>query len=99
MQQSLRDMLTIPSTHLVIISRDDNMGRIMKLYEELGRHSQISLLIGPALADLTNLTQYYLPKAAIDKTTSRMSELLKQRLPSNQESSVSDASSKINGDI
>ena len=95
----IRDMLTIPSTHLVIISRDDNMGRIRKLYEELGRNSQISLLIGPALADLTNLTQYYLPKAAIDKTTSRMSELLKQRLPSNQESSVSDASSKINGDI
>ena len=95
----IRDMLTIPSTHLVIISYDDDMGRIMKLYEELGRHSQISLLIGPALADLTNLTQYYLPKAAIDKTTSRMSELLKQRLPSNQESIISENLDKINGDI
>jgi hypothetical protein len=37
------------------------------------------LLIGPALADLTTLTENYLPKAAIDKTTFRMSELLKQR--------------------
>lgn len=75
----VRDMLTIPSTHLVVISRDDPLGRIMKTYEELGRPSQISLLIGPALADLSKLTENFLPKAAIDKTTFRMSELLKQR--------------------
>lgn len=75
----IRDMLTIPSTHLVVISYDDPLGRIMQTYRELGRPSQISLLIGPALADLTTLTENYLPKAAIDKTTFRMSELLKQR--------------------
>jgi hypothetical protein len=75
----IRDMLTIPSTHLVVISYDDPLGRIMQTYEEMGRPSQISLLIGPALADLTTLTESYLPKAAIDKTTFRMSELLKQR--------------------
>lgn len=81
----IRDMLTIPSTHLVIISRDDPMGRIMGMYKKLGRHSQISLLIGPALADITKLTKYYLPKSAIDKTTSRMSDLLKQRFASNEQ--------------
>ncbi len=75
----IRDMLTIPSTHLVIISYDDPLGRIMQTYNEMGRPSQISLLIGPALADLATLTENYLPKAAIDKTTFRMSELLKQR--------------------
>lgn len=75
----IRDMLTIPSTHLVVISFDDPLGRIMKTYEELGRPSQISLLIGPAVADLQVLTERFLPKAAIDKTTFRMSELLKQR--------------------
>lgn len=75
----IRDMLTIPSTHLVVISFDDPLGRIMQTYEEIGRPSQISLMIGPALADLTTLTENYLPKAAIDKTTFRMSELLKQR--------------------
>jgi hypothetical protein len=75
----IRDMLTIPSTHLVVISFDDPLGRIMQTYQELGRPSQISLLIGPALAGLSTLTEYYLPKAAIDKTTFRMSELLKQR--------------------
>ena len=76
----IRDMLTIPSTHLVVISYDDQLGRIMQTYQELGRPSQISLLIGPALADLTTLTEHYLPKPAIDKTTFRMSELLKQRI-------------------
>lgn len=75
----IRDMLTIPSTHLVVISYNDPLGRIMQTYQELGRPSQISLLIGPALADLPTLTENYLPKAAIDKTTFRMSELLKQR--------------------
>lgn len=76
----MRDMLTIPSTHLVVISYDDPLGRIMQTYQELGRPSQISLLIGPALADLTILTEQYLPKPAVDKTTFRMSELLKQRM-------------------
>lgn len=76
----IRDMLTIPSTHLVVISYDDPLGRIMQTYQELGRPSQISLLIGPALADLTMLTEHFLPKPAIDKTTFRMSELLKQRM-------------------
>lgn len=80
----IRDMLTIPSTHLVVISYDDPLGRIMHTYQELGRASQISLLIGPALADLTTLTEHYLPKAAIDKTTFRMSELLKQRMGAEQ---------------
>jgi hypothetical protein len=82
----IRDMLTIPSTHLVVISYDDPLGRIMQIYQELGRPSQISLLIGPALADLTILTEHYLPKAAIDKTTFRMSELLKQRMGAEQPS-------------
>ncbi len=80
----VRDMLTIPSTHLVIISHGDPLGRIMQTYEQIGRPSQISLLLGPALADLTTLTENYLPKAAIDKATFRMSELLKQRFGTQQ---------------
>jgi len=80
----IRDMLTIPSTHLVVIAYNDPLGRIMKTYKEIGRPSQISLLIGPALADLTTLTENYLPKASIDKTTFRMSELLNQRFATQQ---------------
>lgn len=75
----IRDMLTIPSTHLVVMSYSDPLDRIMKSYQEFGRPSQISLLIGPVLSDIRTLTENFLPKAAIDRTTFRMSELLKQR--------------------
>lgn len=75
----IEDMLTIPSTHLVVISYDDPLGRIMETYKKLGRGPQITLLVGPELGDLAMLTENYLPKAAIDKATFRMSELLKMR--------------------
>lgn len=94
----IRDMLTIPSTHLVVISYDDPLGRIMQTYEEMGRPSQISLLIGPALADLGTLTENYLPKAAIDKATFRMSELLKQRWGAGQAPVASPAAETNIGD-
>lgn len=75
----IRDMLTIPSTHLVIISYDDMDGRIMQKYKEFGRSSQISLIIGNGLADLKTLVDYFLPKPSIDRTSIRMNDLLKQR--------------------
>lgn len=75
----IRDMLTIPSTHLVIISYDDAGGRITNKYEEFGRSSQITLIIGKDLANLPTLVDYFMPKASIDKASIRMSELLKQR--------------------
>jgi hypothetical protein len=75
----IEDMLTIPSTHLVIIAFNDPMGRIRATYAKLGRPDQISLLIGPELGDLKTLTENYLPKSAIDRTTMRMGELLRRR--------------------
>ena len=74
----LEDMLTIPSAHLVIIAYGDPLGRVMRTYERLGRHAQVTLLIGDHLGDLQSLTDY-LPKPAIDRTTFRMAELLKSR--------------------
>lgn len=78
--RTIRDMLTIPSTHLVVISWDDPLGRITKNYNEWGRASQISLLIGPNLASLQPLTETFLPKAAIDKASFRMGDILRQRI-------------------
>lgn len=76
----IEDMLTIPSTHLVVISRDDNSGRIMKLYKKMKRQVQCTLMIGDHIGDLSSLVNNYLPKPAIDRTTYRMVELLKMRL-------------------
>ncbi|RKX23977.1 MAG: fibronectin-binding protein (FBP), partial [Candidatus Zixiibacteriota bacterium] len=75
----IEDMLTIPSTHLVVIAYDDPLGRIMQTYKKLGRDAQITLLIGDHLGDFQTLVNNYLPKPAIDRTTFRMTELLKSR--------------------
>ena len=75
----IRDMLTIPSTHLVVISYDDIGDRIKNFYERSNRASQISLLIGKHLGEIGNLVEYFLPKPAIDRTSIKMAELLKAR--------------------
>jgi hypothetical protein len=75
----LTDMLTIPSTHIVIIAYSDPLGRIMGFVKDSGRQAQISLLLGDHLGDLKTLVDYYLPKAAIDRTSIRMAELLRSR--------------------
>lgn len=80
----IEDMLTIPSAHLVIISHDDPLDRIMRTYDRLGRHAQVTLLIGNHLGDLQTLVDNYLPKPAIDRTTFRMAELIKARLSTEQ---------------
>ena len=71
----LADMLTIPSTHLVIISYDDPLGRIMDNYEKIGRPSQMTLLIGHHFGELRTLNEY-LPTPTVDRTTLRMTEFL-----------------------
>ena len=80
----IEDMLTIPSAHLVVIAHGDPLGRIMQTYEKLGRHAQITLLVGPHLGDLQTLVDNYMPKPAIDRTTFKMSELLKARWGTSQ---------------
>jgi len=75
----IEDMLTIPSAHLVIIAYSDPLCRIARLYNRLGRHAQITLLLGDHLGDLRALVDNYLPKPAIDRTTFRMADLLKAR--------------------
>jgi hypothetical protein len=73
----LLDMLTIPSTHLVIMaySADDRL----KAFIEKTRDAQVSLLIGPHFSDLATLVASYLPKPALDYISGRMTELLKHR--------------------
>jgi len=75
----IEDMLTIPSTHLVIMAYDDPLGRIMRLFDRVGRPAQITLLVGKHVGDFVSLVERYLPKPAIDRTTFRMAELLRAR--------------------
>lgn len=76
----IKDMLTIPSTHLVIISYDNTGNRILNFYKNVGRPAQMTVLLGSVFGDIQNLTQNFLPKAAIDNATLRMSDLLQKRM-------------------
>lgn len=73
------DMLTVPSTHIVIIAYGDPLGRIMDFVKHSGRQAQITLLLGDHFGNLKSLVDYYLPKAAIDRSSIRMAEILKSR--------------------
>ena len=87
----IEDMLTIPSTHLVIIAWDKmiaekdgvrNFGasrnRLIKFLENKNS-AQCTLLIGEHFADLKNLVEFYLPKSAIDRLTIKMQKLKDNR--------------------
>lgn len=87
----IRDMLTIPSTHLVIIARDKTnpdkdddpanttRQRIIRFCRRVGKCAQISLLLGSRFGDLETLVGHYLPKPAIDQITIRKTKLEDQR--------------------
>ena len=75
----IRDMLTIPSTHLVIISYNDPGGRIERFCNGAGHTHQVSVLIGSHFGRLSDLVENYLPKPAIDLISVRKTELLKRR--------------------
>lgn len=85
----IHDMLTIPSTHLVVISFDDKIGRILQFYYQSSHFDQMSILMGKDLGDITNLSNDFLPKSAIDRTTIRMAELIQHRLGASSGSSSS----------
>ncbi len=73
----LMDMLTIPSTHLVIITYEADAR--VKGFCSKTRDAQVSLLIGPHFADIEVLVDNYLPKPALDHITGRMVALMKDR--------------------
>jgi hypothetical protein len=100
----IEDMLTIPSTHLVVIAWDRNYAnegdpvnfgssreRIVKFLEDKNS-AQCTLLIGEHFADLKNLVEYYLPKSAIDRLTVKMQKLKDNRGDRNkgEDNSVND---------
>jgi SIR2-like domain len=76
----IADMLTIPSTHLVIIAWSEKPHeRIASFVARVGRPQQLTLLIGTHFGDIQQLVEHYLPKPAIDPLTIRMTELLERR--------------------
>ncbi|TGL23018.1 fibronectin-binding protein (FBP) [Leptospira yanagawae] len=91
----IRDMLRIPSTHLAIISFDTADGKIENFYKTVNE-DQITLVIGNQLASIDQLTEHYLPKAAIDRITEKMMRNLeKRRNPADSNKPGSDFDAKF----
>jgi len=72
------DMMTIPSTHLVIISYDLADGRIKNFVEKCNP-SQLTLLLGNHYGNLRTLSENYLPKSAIDRISDRRHKIEEKR--------------------
>ena len=75
----IKDMLTIPSTHLLIISYDDKPGRIAKFITDHERLGQISLMLGPTLAGLQELVARWLPWPSAEFLLQRRAQIYRDR--------------------
>ena len=73
----IKEMLTIPSTHIVVIAynADERLIGFLKTVNL----DQVTLLCGSEIASIDKLVSYYLPKAAIDKISVIVSKLLNER--------------------
>lgn len=75
----IRDMLAIPSTHLMIISFDDVTKRIERFADEHRRLGQISLMIGSDVASLQSLVERWLPWPSADFLLQKRAQIYRDR--------------------
>lgn len=75
----LREMLTLSSTHLVIMSFDNCGGRLEKFCNSVGHEQQITLLVGSHFAHLGTLTQWYLPRTLVEPVVQRKAGIVAAR--------------------
>ena len=75
----VRDMLTIPSTHLLIISWDDPSGRIQRFARDHRRLGQVSYLVGPTMAGLPSLVERWLPSPSAEFLLQRRARIYRER--------------------
>ena len=75
----ISDMLTISSTHLLIISYDDKNDRIKTFASAHGRVGQVSYLIGRSVANIQTLVAELLPRPASEPMRLREAEIKRDR--------------------
>lgn len=75
----IANMLSLSSTHLLIISYSDPGDRIHRLWTQIARPKQMSILLGSHFGDLETLVSQYLPSPSIDRLLMRRTELLQRR--------------------
>jgi hypothetical protein len=75
----IRDMLTIPSTHLLIVGYDDETGRAAQFASDHRRLGQVSLMIGPAFGSITQLVDEWLPWPSAEFLLQRRARVARDR--------------------
>lgn len=73
----IKEMMSVPSTHIVVIAYNVD-DRLVNFLSKINM-AQVTLLTGSEFANLENLVEYYLPKAAIDIITETASRLVDSR--------------------
>ena len=73
----IQEMLSIPSTHLVIVSYDANE-RLTKFLKGVNL-SQVTLLIGSEFGNLQKLVDYYLPTTSMETFSADAAKILDSR--------------------
>lgn len=89
----IKDMLTIPSTHLVIISYDEAQKRIENFTDKCNK-AQLTLMVGNQLGDFEKLVTYLLPKPAIDRISERERKILEKREITNRYENLDNINNK-----
>ncbi len=70
----IKEMLTISSTHVVIVSFNECDGRLETFCRKAGHEDQISLLVGKHFGDLGILAKHYLPCTLVEAIRHRRTE-------------------------
>lgn len=86
----LRDMLTIPSTHIVIIAYGDGDGSVTDFYGSATPKTQLTLLYGNHFGDLRTLVDFYWPKPSSHAELLRVSEEIRGRSSVKEDGEPSD---------
>lgn len=95
----IADMLTLPSSHLCIISFGQGDAtphdRVQKFVESVARLEQMTLLLGKHFGDLETLVQSYLPRPALDTISFRKAKLEQNRGIPNQVNDATEAAADL----
>ena len=75
----IKDMLTIPSTYLLIVSFDDQSGRITDFVKDRRHSGQVGLLLGKTMADLGSLVDEWLPRPSAEFLLQARAQICRDR--------------------
>ncbi len=86
----IKDMLTIPSTYLLVISFGDESERIRNFISDNQRLGQIGYLIGSSLADLEVLVEKFLPRPSGESLARTEAQIRRERNRNSSASAILD---------